>query len=46
MLAEDGRAEGAVYSPEVEMAPVVALPPDTPFTSHVTALLELPVTLA
>ena len=44
-LAGDGIAVGAVYSPESEIVPVAAIPPATPFTSHVTAAFELPVTL-
>jgi hypothetical protein len=41
-----GTAEGAVYSPEVEIVPTVELPPATPFTCQVTAVLEVPVTVA
>src|SRR3981081_2319380 len=41
-----GTAEGAVYSPEVEIVPTVELPPVTPFTCQVTAVLEVPVTVA
>jgi hypothetical protein len=37
---------GAVYSPTVETVPVVALPPATPSTDHVTAVFVLPVTVA
>jgi len=44
--AEDGRTDGAVYSPVAEIVPVLALPPDVPFTSHVTPALAAPATLA
>jgi hypothetical protein len=37
---------GAVYSPAVVMVPVVALPPSTPATCHVTAVLVEFVTVA
>jgi len=36
-------AGGAVYSPELEMVPMTALPPGTPFTDHVTAVFVVPV---
>jgi hypothetical protein len=39
-------AAGAVYRPELEIVPTVALPPPTPFTLHVTAVLVEPDTLA
>ena len=42
----DGAAEGAVYRPELEILPAVALPPVTPFTDQVTPVLEVPVTVA
>src|SRR5207245_600149 len=41
-----GTVAGAAYSPEVEMVPVVELPPVNPLTLQVTALLLLPVTTA
>ncbi|MGH9208426.1 MAG: hypothetical protein ACRD1G_18045, partial [Acidimicrobiales bacterium] len=41
-----GTAAGAVYSPDVETVPTVALPPVTPFTCQVTAVLLVPVTVA
>jgi len=41
-----GTAEGAVYSPEVEIVPTVEFPPVAPFTCQVTAVLEVPVTVA
>jgi len=40
-----GTSVGAVYSPLVEIVPTVTLPVDTPFTLHVTAVLEVPVTV-
>ena len=42
----DGTAEGAVYNPEDETVPTVELPPLMPFTVHVTAVLDEPVTVA
>jgi hypothetical protein len=45
-VAGDGTAVGAEYKPEVETVPNVALPPVTPFTCQVTALLLVPVTVA
>jgi hypothetical protein len=39
-------AAGAVYNPTVETVPTVVLPPDTPSTDHVTAVLVVPVTVA
>lgn len=42
----EGTAAGAVYTPEVEIVPTVALPPTTPFTCHVTAVFEEFVTFA
>jgi hypothetical protein len=41
-----GSEEGAVYSPAVEIVPTVAFPPVVPFTCQVTAVLEVPVTVA
>jgi hypothetical protein len=42
----DGTVAGGVYSPVVEMVPVEADPPVTPFTCQVTALLDSLVTVA
>ncbi len=39
-VAGDGTVIGAVYMPELEMVPTVVLPPATPFTCHVTDVLE------
>jgi hypothetical protein len=41
-----GIAAGAVYNPEAEIVPTVALPPATPPTLHVTAVLLELVTVA
>jgi len=46
ITAGDGRMLGAVYSPVVEIVPVPALPPATPFTAQVTLVLDVPVTVA
>jgi hypothetical protein len=40
-----GTSAGAVYRPPTEIVPTVTLPLDTPFTLHVTAVLEVPVTV-
>jgi hypothetical protein len=45
-LGVAGIVAGAVYSPAVEIVPLAAEPPTTPFTSHVTAVLVVPVTVA
>lgn len=45
-LAGDGRVAGAVYNPAAEIVPALALPPETPSTSHVTLVFVLPVTMA
>ena len=45
-LGGDGSVVGAVYNPEGEMMPSPALPPDAPFTFHVTLVSEAPVTVA
>jgi len=37
---------GAVYRPELEIVPTVALPPVTPFTCQVTAVLLVFCTVA
>src|SRR5712692_1221429 len=41
-----GFAAGAVYSPPLVIVPTVLLPPTTPFTAQVTAVLETPETVA
>src|SRR5215469_4424645 len=41
-----GTPPGATYSPVVEMNPIDWLPPVVPFTCQVTAVFELPVTVA
>jgi hypothetical protein len=41
-----GIAAGAVYKPVVLIFPTVLSPPSAPFTSHVTAVLVVPVTVA
>src|ERR1700746_2592913 len=41
-----GTAAGPVYKPEPEIVPTAALPPVTPFTSHVTAVLLVFCTVA
>src|SRR5438876_896764 len=41
-----GTTEGAVYRPELEIVPTVALPPLTPFTCQVTAVLAVFCTVA
>mgnify|MGYP001296163271 CR=1 FL=1 len=38
--------EGALYTPDELIVPVVELPPVTPSTDHVTAVLLEPVTVA
>jgi hypothetical protein len=45
-VAGDGKIAGAVYRPAAEIVPVLTLPPVTPFTSHVTLVFVVPVTLA
>jgi hypothetical protein len=45
-VAGDGKTAGAVYSPPAEIVPVLALPPVTSFTSHVTLVFVVPATLA
>jgi hypothetical protein len=42
----EGSVAGGVYRPVAEIVPVAAAPPLTPFTSHVTAVLVLLVTVA
>jgi hypothetical protein len=41
-----GTTAGAVYSPELETVPTVALPPCVPFTYQFTEALVVPVTVA
>ena len=41
-----GTPPGATKSPLLEMNPNCRLPPGVPFTSHVTAVLEVPFTTA
>jgi hypothetical protein len=41
-----GKLVGAVYRPEELIVPVAALPPARPFTSHVRAMFDVPVTVA
>src|SRR5258708_24990927 len=45
-LFRTGTELGALYSPVVETDPVCGLPPITPFTRPVTAVLAFPVTVA
>ena len=45
-LEPGGRIVGAVNRPAAEIVPVVAPPPKTPFTSHVTFVFVSPVTVA
>jgi len=45
-LEPGGKIVGAVNSPAAEIVPVVAPPPLTPFTSHVTFVFASPVTVA
>ena len=46
-IAGIGAAAGAVYNPLTEsMKPTVAFPPTAPFTSQVTVVIGLPVTVA
>jgi hypothetical protein len=45
-VAGVGTAAGAVYTPVVEMAPLIASPPITPLTCQVSAVFAVPVTVA
>jgi hypothetical protein len=45
-VAGEGMLVGAVYMPELEIVPTVVLPPATPFTCQVTALLAEFMTVA
>lgn len=42
----DETVDGAVYIPDEEIVPTVELPPLTPLTCHVTAVLDVLVTVA
>ena len=42
----DDTVDGAVYIPVPEIVPTVELPPVTPLTCHVTAMLDVLVTVA
>ena len=46
VTALDGTLAGAVYSPVALIVPVVAFPPVTLFTCHVTAVFAVPETVA
>jgi hypothetical protein len=45
-VAGVGTVMGAVYTPDAEIIPTVALPPAVPLTLQLTAVLEAPVTAA
>jgi hypothetical protein len=45
-VAGEGTVIGAVYTPDVEIIPTVALPPAVPLTLQFTAVFEEPVTVA
>jgi hypothetical protein len=45
-IKADETVAGAVYIPTAEIVPIVELPPVTPFTCHVTAVLDVFVTAA
>jgi hypothetical protein len=45
-IAGEGTVMGAVYTPDVETIPTVALPPATPLTLQFTAVFDEPVTEA
>ena len=45
-VAGVGTVIGAVYTPDAEIIPTVALPPEVPLTLQFTAVLEAPVTVA
>ena len=45
-FATAGRTLGAVYRPEAEIVPTVALPPAMPPAAHVTFVFAVPVTVA
>ena len=43
---DGGGNSGAVYTPAVEIVPMLALPPGVPFTAQLTGVEELPATCA
>jgi hypothetical protein len=43
-IAGEGTVTGAVYTPDVEIIPTVALPPATPLTLQFTTVFDEPVT--
>ena len=45
-VAGDGTVMGAVYMPDAEIMPTMALPPAAPLTLQFTVVLEEPVTAA
>jgi len=45
-VAGVGNAEGAVYKPDVEIVPLVEVPPIALSTCQVTVVLFVPVTVA
>jgi hypothetical protein len=45
-ISEPETKFGAVKTPDDDIAPVVALPPVTPFTCQFTAVFDVPVTVA
>ena len=45
-VAGEGTVIGAVYTPDAEIIPTVALPPAVPLTLQFTAVFEEPVTVA
>jgi hypothetical protein len=45
-IAGEGTVMGAVYTPDVEIIPTVALPPATPLTLQFTVVFDEPVTEA
>ena len=45
-VAGEGTVIGAVYIPDAEIMPTIALPPATPLTLQFTIVLEEPVTAA
>ena len=45
-LAGFGKSAGAVYKPALVIVPTVELPPATPLTLQLTAVFDVPVTVA
>jgi len=45
-LLTEGKIDGAWYKPVAEIVPAAAFPPVTPFTSQVTFVFAVPVTVA